>query len=144
MASKAKIRGKGGCGTTNSNKSNQSKKPAESIAENNKDKPFQNFRCYRCNGVGQIRDCKKRKQCNTGTSKEGLKDEAFVCEALSVNKDDEWIADSDATDHVIYNGEWFSSFERFVTPVKVYIGDKSTMDALGKGTIKFEALVDEK
>lgn len=104
MATKAKIRGKSGRGSASSNKSNQSKKSVEFTGESNKDK-FSNFRCYRCNGVGHIRrDCKKKKQDDTGTSKDGSKDEAFVCEALSVEENDMWIADSGATDHVTHHG----------------------------------------
>jgi len=48
------------------------------------------------------------------------------------------------TDHVTHHNEWFSSFEYFKTPIKIYIGNKSTMDALGKGTIKFEAMINGK
>lgn len=88
--------------------------------------------------------CKKEKQSSAGTSKDGSKDEAFICETLSAENDDLWIADTGATDHVTHHSEWFSSFERFTTAVKIYIGDKSTMDALGKGVIKFEAFVDGK
>lgn len=55
-----------------------------------------------------------------------------------------WIVDSGSTDHVTHHGEWFSSFEWFKTPAEIHVGNKSTMAALGKGTIKFEALVNEK
>lgn len=57
---------------------------------------------------------------------------------------DSWVVDSGATDHVTNRGDWFTSFEYFKTPAKIYIGNKTTMDALGKGTIKIETLVDGK
>lgn len=49
--------------------------------------------------------------------------------------------DTEATDHVTNNNAWLTAFETFVTPVKIKIGDNSTMEALGKGIIKFEAAV---
>lgn len=53
-----------------------------------------------------------------------------------------WITDTGATDHITDNKDWFTSFECFKTPLKINIGDQTTMVALGKGTIKFEAAVD--
>jgi hypothetical protein len=60
---------------------------------------------------------------------------------LNAEQDDVWIADSGATDHVTHRKEWFSALKFFEVPIKVHIGNKSTMDALGKGIIHFEALV---
>lgn len=140
VASKVKPQGKKDRSHTSNNKTNRSKKSAESTSGSNKEKPS-SFRCYQCGGIGHIRrNCKKGKQSSAGTSKDGSKDEAFICETLSAENDDLWIA---ATDHVTHHGEWFSSFERFTTAVKIYIGE-SMMDALSKGVIKFEALVDGK
>jgi len=71
----------------------------------------------------------------------------FVCEALNTERtlnDSSWIVDTGATDHVTHHGKWFSSFEYFKTPIKIHIGNKSTTDALGEGTIKFEAMVNGK
>jgi hypothetical protein len=42
---------------------------------------------------------------------------------------------------VTHRKEWFSALKFFEVPIKVHIGNKSTMDALGKGIIHFEALV---
>jgi hypothetical protein len=99
------------------------------------------IRCYFCGNIGHIRrNCKKRKSSST-TSKDESKDEAFICETLNAEQDDVWIADSEATDHVTHRKEWFSALKFFEVPIKVHIGNKSTMDALGKGIIHFEALV---
>lgn len=62
-------------------------------------------------------------------------------EVLIFEDSDCWMADSGATDHITHHSEWFQDFQRFNVPLKVYISDKSTMDTLGRGTIRFEALV---
>jgi len=51
--------------------------------------------------------------------------------------------DFGATDHVTHRSDWFTSFEYFKTPAKIYLGDKSMMDTVRKG-IKIEMYVNEK
>lgn len=38
--------------------------------------------------------------------------------------------------------DWFLFFKYFSEPIKIHIGDKSTMNASRRGTIKFEAVVE--
>lgn len=140
VASKVKFQGKGR-GNTYGGKDNQPKKPVESTIGKGKDKEKSiKYRCYKCGGIGHF-----RKDCLSKKEKRKDDDETFICEVLNTELDcSSWIVDSGATDHVTHHGEWFSSFEHFKMPAKIHIGNKSTMDALGKGTIKFEALVNGK
>lgn len=137
MASKTKIQSKSGRDNVSANKT-QLKKPGQVKPTGSSKDKNPRPRCYHCGGLRHIcRNCKKRKGGHAEASKGESKDEAFVCETLSAEDDDIWIVDSGATNHVTHHAEWFSLLERFATPVKIYIGDKSTMDAIGRGTINF-------
>uniref|UniRef100_A0A1Y1K2V0 Retrovirus-related Pol polyprotein from transposon TNT 1-94 n=1 Tax=Photinus pyralis TaxID=7054 RepID=A0A1Y1K2V0_PHOPY len=101
------------------------------------------FTCYGCGGKNHIkRNCPNRKQ---KFYNEESGENAFITEVLNAENDEDfWIVDSGATDHLTYHGEWFSSFEQFKTPVKVHIGNKTSMDALGKGVVEVKTFVDGK
>jgi hypothetical protein len=47
----------------------------------------------------------------------------------------DWIIDSDATQHMTFEQEWFISYKSIV-PQKVYMGDDTILEAIGKGNIK--------
>ncbi|KMQ87259.1 integrase core domain protein [Lasius niger] len=127
-------------GNTSGNvKKSQSQQPNEKGKYN----PSHHYKCYSCGEKRYFcQNCpKKQKKPQDHSPKE----EAFVCEAMTAELDnDSWVVNSGATDHVTNRGDWFTSFEYFKTPAKIYIGNKTTMDALGKGTIKIETLVDGK
>lgn len=114
----------------------------ENTGANRKDKS--KLKCHKCQGYGHFRnECpSKAKYDNSRAPKETKNYEAFICETLSCEKQDCWIADCGATDHVTHCREYFSTYEQFKVPSKIYVGDNSTMDALGKGSIKFEACND--
>lgn len=128
-----------------SSKKQQSRKFNGSEINKNKDKP--SFKCYKCGGKGHIRrncpsDKQKKRSEETGASESNNNEEAFTCEAMNIELDDDaWIVDSGATDHVTNCSKWFSLFQAFEIPIKIHIGNKSNINALGKGTIKFEAFV---
>ncbi len=56
---------------------------------------------------------------------------------LSVNDHTtyDWIIDSGATQHMRFKREWFTTYESIV-PRKVYMGDDTILEAIGKGNIK--------
>jgi hypothetical protein len=45
------------------------------------------------------------------------------------------IIDSSATQHMTFEREWFTTYESIV-PRKVYMGDDTILEAIGKGSIK--------
>jgi hypothetical protein len=57
--------------------------------------------------------------------------------ALSANDHttDDWIVDSCATQHMTFKQEWFTTYER-ISPRKVFMGDDTVLEAIGKGYIK--------
>jgi hypothetical protein len=46
-----------------------------------------------------------------------------------------WIIDSGATQHMTFEREWFTTYESIVRR-KVYMGDDTILEAIGKGSIK--------
>lgn len=84
---------------------------------------------------------KQKRVCNQNKSE--LPDQAFIGEVMSAELDeDSWIADCGATNHMAKKIEWYTSFTKFQKPLQVCMGNDSTMNALGTGTIYFEAFVD--
>jgi len=63
-------------------------------------------------------------------------DQIFVA-TLSVNDHTmyDWIVDSGATQHMTFEQEWFTTYER-ISPRRVFMGDDTIWEAIGKGNIK--------
>lgn len=98
------------------------------------------------------KDCKKAKNKkplnnnnnsnDAASNSHGDGNSAFVMEAESAEcKQDIWLMDSGATDHYTFHREWFVTFEAFANPMAVHVGNKSTMDAVGKGRIDCDVLI---
>lgn len=111
-------------------------------------------KCFTCGEKGHVRkDCKKikdkksLKNTNNSNDAAGNSQKAdgsfvFVMEAESAEcEQDIWLMDSGATNHYTFHREWFVTFESFANPVAVHVGNKSTMDAVGKGRIDCEVLI---
>jgi hypothetical protein len=47
----------------------------------------------------------------------------------------DWIVDSGATQHMTFEQEWFITYE-CISPRKVFMGDDTVLEAIGKGNIK--------
>ncbi len=62
-------------------------------------------------------------------------EQMFVA-ALSANDHTtyDWIVDSGATQHMTFEQEWFTMYER-ISPRKVFMGDDIVLEAIGKGNI---------
>jgi hypothetical protein len=46
-----------------------------------------------------------------------------------------WIVNSVATQHMTFKQEWFTTYER-ISPRRVFMGDDTILEAIGKGNIK--------
>jgi hypothetical protein len=57
--------------------------------------------------------------------------------ALSANDHTmyDWIIDSGATQHMTFEEEWFTTYER-ISPRRVFMGDDTVLEAISKGNIK--------
>jgi len=57
--------------------------------------------------------------------------------ALSANDHTtyDWIVDSGAMQHMTFQQEWFTTYER-ISPRRVFMGDDTILEAIGKGNIK--------
>jgi hypothetical protein len=57
--------------------------------------------------------------------------------ALSANDHTtyDWIVDSGATQHMTFEEERFTTYER-ISPKRVFMGDDTVLEAIGKGNIK--------
>jgi len=47
----------------------------------------------------------------------------------------DWIINSNTTQHMTFERKWFTTYESIV-PWKVYMGDDTILEAIGKGNIK--------
>ncbi len=47
----------------------------------------------------------------------------------------DWIVDSGATQHMTFQQEWFTMYEH-ISPRRVFMGDDTVLEAIGKGNIK--------
>ena len=91
--------------------------------------------CYKCGSMDHKRiNCP---QNNDGSSQDTLK-QAFSAESESFQKRNFFVIDSGATDHMTHRRDWFSTFQEFVIPIRIRIGNGEEIDAYGKGTIEIE------
>ena len=113
-------------------------------SSNARGEPLQCFNCGQPNHLA--RNCWKHKrnnQCekaNKAKVEDDYVDHAFVAshdDALNMN--DDWIVDSGATTHMSPHRGDFDTFETTL-PKKVFMGDDSVLQAIGRGSI----LVDTK
>jgi hypothetical protein len=71
--------------------------------------------------------------------------EQMFVTALNANDHvrNDWIIDSDATQHMTFEREWFTTYESIVAR-KVYMGDDTILEAIRKGSIKATMQVEVK
>jgi hypothetical protein len=61
--------------------------------------------------------------------------EAFVIIALLVYGDETLYVNSNVSMHLCHIRNWYFEFER-ISPIKIYIGNNSTQEVVGKGKMK--------
>lgn len=111
-------------------------------------------KCFICHETGhQAKHCpkkiKKKKQTDfkknsktEGNAFVGIVDrndkEAFYTSADGIVKQDAWLADSGASNHMTNCEKYFVMYEAFPTPKAVQVGNKDVILAYGKGAINVE------
>ena len=102
-------------------------------------------RCFLCKKSGHWkRDCPERSSKGHPNASRG---QAFICEAeaaVQINKRDEWVLDSGATDHMTNRREWLLDYTELKTPIVVRIGNGTAISAIGKGRINVLCFVNDR
>ena len=109
-------------------------------------KDYSKVRCHLCNQFGHF----KFKCPNKSTSKSAIrgstpapKTSALYGEALLTEEthDDVWVPDSGASHHMTKMRNCYSSYQAFLEPKPITVGNQKQMLAYGQGDILIEALV---
>jgi len=85
-----------------------------------------------------VKNCLKKKNDEKEKVNQACEDqEQMFVAAFSANDHTtyDWIIDFGATQHMTFEREWFTTYESIV-PRKVYMGDDTILEAIGKGNIK--------
>jgi transposase InsO family protein len=97
--------------------------------------------CNYCKKPGHwARDCRKRaadqnEQKKVDQANQASTEHVFIS-ALNISvAPNIWFIDSGASQHITYQDNIFSSYEK-ITPKEVYLGDNTSHPAIGKGTVK--------
>jgi hypothetical protein len=85
-----------------------------------------------------VRNCLKKKINEKEKVNQACEDhEQMFVAALSANDHTtyDWIVDLGATQHMTFEQEWFITYE-CISPRRVFMGDDTVLEAIGKGSIK--------
>lgn len=136
---------------------NDSKKPNSHNTNKVKDK--KRVECYFCHKLGHYaKDCRKRKSSNrnkrddnnpTNQASSSEEHGAFIVTVaniensiLNANAHDVWLLDSGASKHMSFQRDWFDDFVEINESVS--LGDNSTCEVKGKGTIYIQKYINGK
>lgn len=119
------------------------KKRQQYISDQKKKKP-----CHKCGKLGHwAAECTSSNSNGKFSKMDNHKRESgfMVHDASIFNKQDVWICDSGASQHITSNKEFFASYEKFVPPKMIRIAkSKDFILAYGYGRIDIEVLVHNK
>jgi len=95
--------------------------------------------CFYCKKRGHfVRNCLKKKNDEKEKVNQACEDhEQMFIASLSANDHTtyDWIVDSGATQHMTFQQKWFMMYE-CISPKRVFMGDDTVLEAVGKGNIK--------
>ncbi|KAJ7544419.1 hypothetical protein O6H91_09G078700 [Diphasiastrum complanatum] len=116
--------------------------------DGSKSNPKRNGSCNFCGEYGHFAfECRKNKAIQDKKKQSGNfiededKSEAVGCYELfsastSENSNDRWYIDSGATQHMAPHREWFTQFDDSGVNAHVKLGDNSSYDIKGRGTMR--------
>jgi hypothetical protein len=111
----------------------------ENVALLNKAHKTNKKLCFYCKKPGHfVRNCLEKKSDEKEKANQAYEDqEQMIVTALGANDHTtyNWIIDSGPTQHMTFKREWFITYESIV-PRKVYMGDDTILEAIGKGSTK--------
>lgn len=127
-------------------------KKSKHVKKLKQDKKMFKGKCFNCDEEGHTaRQCKKpkreRKQANSASySKKSPHEDAFTASFLSTQSkrlyEDQWLADSGASNHMTFRRDWFKTFEEINNKsVQVTVGNNDVVYARGRGNIKIISTV---
>jgi hypothetical protein len=94
--------------------------------------------CFYCKKPGHfMRNCLKKKNDEKEKANQACEDhEQMFVATLNANDHttSDWIVDFGATQHMTFEQEWCTTYER-ISPRKVFMGDDTILEAIGKGNI---------
>jgi Reverse transcriptase (RNA-dependent DNA polymerase)/gag-polypeptide of LTR copia-type/Integrase core domain/Zinc knuckle len=96
-------------------------------------------KCFNCNKIGHLsRDCRapRRPRPNHHASPAEHNDEEWGLCATTTPTNDTWLIDSGATSHMSANKQNFTNYESLPTPITITIANGTTIQAIGRGSIK--------
>ncbi len=112
---------------------------SETIALVNKTHKSNEIFCFYSKKLGHfVKNCLKKKNDEKKNDNQACENhkQMFV---VTLNANDhttyDWIVDSSATQHMTFQQEWFTTYER-IPPKRVFMGDDTILEAIGKGNIK--------
>ncbi len=118
---------------------------SETTASVNKTHKSNEKLCFYCKKPGHfVRNCLRKKSDEKEKANQACEDHEQVFVAAYVTEDHEqvfvattydWIVDSGATQHMTFEQEWFTMYKH-ISPRRVFMGDDTVLEAIGKGSIK--------
>ncbi len=95
--------------------------------------------CFYCKKPRHfVKICLKKKNDEKEKTNQAYEDHKKMFVAALIANDHtmyDWIADSGATQHMTFEQKWFTTYER-ISPRKVFMGNDTILEAIGKGNIK--------
>ena len=117
------------------------------------------FTCHYCKKPGHFKkDCRefaKAQQSSKGNGKrrnpthqprrdrQSSQDAMMISNALVARSKNDWIVDSGATSHMCNDRSMFMEYEQLRSSDKVTLGDGSTLEVAGEGTVDMDMLLDD-
>ena len=101
-------------------------------------------KCNFCHKVGHWKsDCFKFKKQEEGKKTSPIRAYAATYGDTADDLKDVWISDSGATHHITGRYDWFSEYAPYPQPLKIYLGNDDTIDAVGEGRVMIRALIND-
>jgi hypothetical protein len=121
---------------------NTQKRYGPPLNKSSYNKNIKKVKCFNCNNYGHIaKDCTNTKQERKPNGhKLNIASEEppnlFIAALLNTSDEKEnWYLDSSASHHITPNRNWFIQYTRIEEPERVYLGNNTYCDVIGKGSI---------